>query len=305
MKLNDLQIFVEIVDAGGMTAAANRRGVTQPAISRIIRDLETRLQAQLLIRTGRGIELSPAGEEFLKFSVETLEGFNETQKRIAAQAKTLPRQLNLSVPLRVGRLVIPSLYREFNAKMPETAVHVFEEASPRAREMLSEGRLDAALTYRSVSKPDRNFVPLFSEDLFAVGNPSSLGFDRDEISAQDVSTLPLLLPSTGPYRDLIQAAFRFAGYDLRIARELETAEGLLAFASEGEGVAILPMSNVYQEVARGEVVASRIVKPGISRAIGVQLNPNMSGPTTSHVLSVVRRSLQSAAEPAKWRRLSV
>lgn len=304
MKLNDLQIFVDIVDAGGLTAAANRRGVTQPAISRVLRDLETRLQAQLLIRTGRGIELTPAGEAFLNFAEETLERFSDTRKRILDQAKVLPSELRMSVPLRVGRLLIPSLYRAFTAQMPETTVHIFEEDSQRAREMLGDGRLDVALTYRSAPKPDRDFVPLVEEDLFAVGHPRTLGRAGGVITAREVSDLPLLLPSSGRYRDLIQASFRTAGHDLRLARALETAEGLLAFAAEGEGVAILPMSNVYQEVARGEVVARQIAAPSITRTVGAGFNTSVSQKIATLVLSVLRGVLQTTADLAHWRRLA-
>lgn len=303
MKLSDLQTFSDIVDAGGLTAAANRRGVTQPALSRLLRDIETRMQAQLLTRTGRGIELTQAGEEFLRFSQETLERFADTRKRIAGHTRTLPRQLRISVPLRVGRLLIPDLYRGFGKRLPDTTVHVFEEPSERAREMLAEGQLDAALTYRPSPKADSAFVPLFSETLYAVGSRTVLGSDRHPIPMQDIGTLPLLLPSAGPYRGLIQSAFRSAGYELRIARELETAEGLLAFAAEGEGVAILPLSNFYVEIARGEVQARKIVDPTISRTIGAHLAPSMTKLTASPVLAVLRQTMRRSRDSAAWRPL--
>ena len=305
MKLSDLQAFADIADAGGLTAAANRRGVTQPALSRLLRDLETRFRAQLLRRTGRGIELTPAGAEFLQFCTETLQRYDKVKVRIAEQVKALPSQLRLSVPLRVGRLLIPDLYRDFAERLPETRVHIVEEPSIRARELLSDGRLDAALTYGSGSTADPKFVPLFTEDLVAVGSLASLGTRRDTMTMEELGELPLLLPSTGRYRDLIRSAFRSAGHDLRTARELETAEGLLAFAAEGEGVAILPMSNVYQEITRQEVAARLIVSPEISRQIGVQMSGTMSKYTASPVLSVIRKAMQRSAKTAAWRSLRV
>ena len=304
MKLSDLRAFSDIVDAGGLTAAANRRGVTQPALSRLLRDLETRLAAQLLRRTGRGIELTPAGAAFLQFCTETLERYNDVKVRIAEQVRALPGQLRLSVPLRVGRLLILDLHRDFSERLPETRVHIVEEPSDRARAMLHEGLLDAAVTYRPNPAADRGFRPLFTEDLFAVGNPAILGAEPQTISMEELGKLPLLLPSTGRYRDLVQSAFRSAGHDLRIARELETAEGVLAFAAEGEGVAILSMSNVYQEIDRREVAARLIVNPEISREIGVQLSVLMSKHAARPVLSVIRKSMQRSAETAAWKRLS-
>ena len=304
MKLGDLEAFVDIVESGGLTAAAHRRGVTQPALSRLLRELETRLRAQLLRRTGRGIELTPAGAIFQKYCVETLQRYDEVRLQISDQVKALPRRLHISVPLRVGWLLIPDLYRNFGETLPETRVHIIEEPSNRARELLNDGKLDAALTYSPSTAADRDFVPLFVEDLFALGSPALLRADGGTITLQELAALPLLLPSVGPYRTLIQSAFRSAGFDPQTARELETAEGLLAFAAECEGIAILPMSNIRQEVTRNEIVASLIVEPGISRRIGVQLSPTMSKHAAGPVLSVIRSVMARSAKLAAWRRLS-
>ncbi len=188
--------------------------------------------------------------------------------------------------------------------MAETRVHIVEEPSDRAREFLKAGRLDAALTYSSSLAADRGFVPLFEEDLFAIGVPTVLASQTGTITLADLATLPLLLPSAGPYRDFIRAAFRSAGHDPHIARELETTEGLLAFAAEGEGIAILPMSNIRQEVVRNEIAARLIVAPGLSRRIGVQLAPGLPKHTASVVLAGFRSVLRKSAPRAAWRRLN-
>ena len=302
MKLTDLQTFLDIVDAGGLTAAAGRRGVTQPALSRLLRDLEGRFQAQLLRRTGHGIELTPAGEELLRFSSETLERYEDVKKRIADQAKALPGQLRLSVPLRVGGLLIPDLYRAFSEQLPKTVLHVVEEPSERAREMLIEGRLDAAVTYRTNATTDKDVIPLFAEDLYAVGLDRNLGVTPATITLRDLATHPLLLPSGGKYRALIQSAFASAKLELNTIRQLETADGLLAFASEGEGVTILPMSNIFRELERTDIVARRIIEPVISRQIGVLFSAGLSKHTTSAVLGLIRNSMKGSMRRAAWRR---
>ena len=64
MKISYLEVFRNVVESGGMTQAANLIGVSQPGISRIIREMENQLGTQLFRRTGRGVELTPAGEVF-------------------------------------------------------------------------------------------------------------------------------------------------------------------------------------------------------------------------------------------------
>ncbi len=299
MKLNDLQIFVDVVEAGGMTQAALARGVSQPGLSRTIRDLETRLRVPLLRRTGRGVELTPAGAAFLDFARATLTGFAAVEAEVQALAGSLPGRLSLAVPLRVGRLVIPDLHRRFALAMPEVTVHAFEESSSRMADGLASGSFDLVLSYSPAGGTAR---PAFVESLYLVGTRALVGASDQPIALREIADKPLLLPSTRPYRSMVDDAFRRAGFATRVARELETSETMLAFAAEGEGVAILPYSNIYAECARGEVVARLIVEPTIDRSLYIHTARHLDPRVANAAAAVTRECLGALTKQARWRK---
>lgn len=300
MKLSDLDLFIDIVTAGGLTQAANRRGLSQPAVSRSLRDLETRMQARLLQRTGRGVDLTPAGAEFLSFAQNTIAQFDATRAKVTEMSDAMPKLVRLSVPLRLGRLLIADLHRAWAERMPNVALQVVEEHSDRATEMLKRDKLDAAIVYTSATAKADDTLHLFSDTLVAVGTDPKFAATQQPITLGDLSTFPLLVPSTGAFRKLIDGTFRSVGLEITLARALETAEGLLAFAAEGDGLTILPMSNVFAEVARGEVVARRIVAPEITRNIGLRLRSGISTTAGRIVHAATRQAMQRSARTVGW-----
>ncbi|GEM_PF-1226594 len=307
MKLSDLEIFVQVAEAGGMTQAAALRGSSQPAISRTLRDLESRLRAPLLKRTGRGVELTPAGARFLDFARDTLADFDETQRAVRSLAGAMPAKLDIAVPLRVGRLAIPALHKRFAAALPEIGLHVYEDSSARMASALRNHDYDMALVYADGSAAVPGQERLFSEALYAVGPRAELGdSDRDgdhPLPLSELAPLPLLLPGSGsPFRRLIETRFRRQGLEPTIARELETSEAALAFAMEGEGVAILPYSNVYRECQIGEVSARPIVAPGIERDICLAISAQTDRRLAQIAARVLREALAGIAGQARWRR---
>lgn len=304
MRFADLALFVDVVEAGGMTQAALRRGVSQPGISRAVRDLETRMQAALLRRTGRGVELTPAGEAFLGFARQCLAAQGEAEAEIRRLGARLPEAVSLGVPLGIGALLLPELHRRFAMALPAVTLHAFEERSERLAEALADGRYDLVVSYSSRAAPETGLPPIFEESLHLVGLPAIVGDADRPVPLAEVARLPLLLPSAARYRGLVEGAFRAAGLVARVARELETTGALLAFAMEGEGAAILPVSNVLGEIGRGEVAARLIVEPTIDRRIGVlarrELDARLAGPA----LGLMRETLTALARQARWRRVA-
>lgn len=299
MKFADLALFVSVVEAGGMTQAALRRGVSQPGISRAVRDLETRMQATLLRRTGRGVELTPAGEVFLDFARGTLAAQTTAEAEIRRLGARLPEAVSVAVPLGVGALIIPELHRRFAMALPGVTLHAFEDRSEALATALAEGRYDLVVRYDPATESEA----LFTESLYLVGTPQLIG-GSGPVPLSEVAGLPLLLPSAPRYRGLVEGAFRSRGLTARIARDLETTGAMLAFAMEGEGAAILPFSNVLRECSRGEIAARLIVEPTIDRGIGVQAGRELDRRLAGPALRLIREALTALARQARWRRVA-
>ena len=301
MRFEDLQTFIDIVEAGGMTQAATVKGVSQPGLSRTVRDLETRFGATLLRRTGRGVELTAAGAEFLSFAKDSVLRLDDVREQIRQMSGAMPQRLRIAVPPRLGVTLMPLLYRQFIRELPDVTLKVSEELTADMAEGMNAGRFDALVAYLPSNPGSGDGKPIFRESLYLVGKPSSAFKDEGPIRLAEVARYPLLLNNRrSRYVRRIEQAFQAAGYKLEIAREIETAEALLAFAVEGEGYSILPFSNIHAEVARGDVVAREIVNPPIERDIHVLVCLQLDHRTAAKIIDLVSESLGPAAELVRW-----
>ncbi|MEM6677129.1 MAG: LysR family transcriptional regulator [Pseudomonadota bacterium] len=301
MKLAELTTFIEVVEAGGMTQAAARRGVSQPGISRVVRDIERSLQAQLLRRTGRGVELTPAGERFLAFARETLEHYAETRRAVLQLADAVPSSLTIVVPLGTGHVLLPPLLKRFAAALPEVNLHLHEDASTKMMAGVVAGDYDIALICSPPALASQIDERLYCEQLYLVGPAAAVGEDEQAITMAEVAQLPLLVPgTTSAFRRLIDACFAEAMLVPRIVRTLETSETLLAFALEGEGVAILPYSNVLRQHGAGEVAVRPIVEQALEREICLAIGQHLHAKTVPTARRAIKEAVRSVAATLRW-----
>ena len=163
IKFSDLSLFCEIVESGGMTQAAQKMGGTQPALSRAMRDLELKLNVRLLHRTGRGVELTKAGKVFYEFCTKSLNEFNHTKKKIKQLSPSLPKQLDMAIPLHTSSLLTPVLLRVFQQHLPNVAVYIYEDITQRMAEDVVNGSRDFALVYQPPISASLSPLPLAGE----------------------------------------------------------------------------------------------------------------------------------------------
>lgn len=299
MRLLDLKCFVAIAEEGGLSQASLVVGISQPGLSRVLRDLETRLKAQLVRRTGRGVELTDAGRVFLDFALDTLANYYETRDRVQSLSNQMPSHLRIAVPIRLERLLSAPLLAAFSRDFPEVTVEILESYSEASLKMLSEGRCDVMIGYLQQPKAPKD-PPVYSEEIFLVGVPKLIGSAGTPIDLSEAAELKFLLPSGTHYRAMLDAAFEAVGKPIIVARRLETAEAIVAFAAEGEGAALLAYSNVYREVERGELAFRPISPPGVRRDIVLNISRNLSPAITKLTAVCVKAALAEVAPTARW-----
>jgi DNA-binding transcriptional LysR family regulator len=98
MDLNAIRMFVTVVQAGSLSAAAARLGTPLPTLSRRIRDLERQLQVQLLARSARGTKLTDAGTRLYEHASRGIEALLEAEQAVVGDQARLTGRLRLSLP---------------------------------------------------------------------------------------------------------------------------------------------------------------------------------------------------------------
>lgn len=199
IKFRHLQTFIEVARQKSVGKAAEVLSITQPAVTRTIRELEDHLGATLFEKEGRGIRISPFGEVFLKHAGESIAAVRRGVDSIA-QAKR-----SIGPPLRIGALPTASA-----SLMPE-AVAEFLEAGTGSRVTVVTGEnrwlLDALrigeldLVVGRLAAPERmvglHFEPLYAEEVVFVVRPGHPLLQRRNFSLGEIASYTVLAPPLG------------------------------------------------------------------------------------------------------------
>src|SRR6266699_5839551 len=132
LKLRDLHVFSTVVQHGSMAKAARHLGVSHPAVSEVIADLEHALGVRLLDRSPQGIEPTMYGNALLKRSIAVFDELKQSVRDIEFLADPTMGELKIACPLAIAFTVIPHVIERFIKKYPRAVLHVDEVASASA-----------------------------------------------------------------------------------------------------------------------------------------------------------------------------
>lgn len=148
IEARHLRVLRAVAATGSFSAAARELGCTQPAVSQQMKALEASAGTTLLIRTGREMRLTQAGEALVRHAAGILAGLTAAEEEVAAIAGLRAGRVRLvSFPSGSSTLV-PSALAALRAAHPGTRVSLVEAEPPRSVEMLREGDCDVALAFR-------------------------------------------------------------------------------------------------------------------------------------------------------------
>lgn len=148
LDLTSLRSFVYVAETGGVTRAAGLLNLTQSAVSMQLKRLEESLGVTLLDRSGRGVALSPAGDQLLGYARRMLALNDEAWGRLTSNE--FEGELVLGVPHDIIYQAIPQVMRAFAPAFPRVKVQLVSSFTLRLKDMFERGEIDAILTTEPV-----------------------------------------------------------------------------------------------------------------------------------------------------------
>lgn len=240
MDLRQIRTFTVIADEGSVTEAADRLHLTQPALSRHIRELERELGISLLVRAGRGIRLSPEGSSLLPKCKEILK-LSEALKREASALTKNPTSI-----FRVGATpqLIEGIFSDalgrFRDRHGGIRVEITEAGGADLFKKLNLGEIDIAVSATSHAR-GLEVRPISDCPILAVmkrGHPLKL---PNSVQVSLLANEPVMLLAEGFIsREIFLSECRLLQLSPDIRFESSSPQTLLALAEAGEGIAILP-----------------------------------------------------------------
>ena len=243
--LRQLRHFIAVAERLHFGRAAAALHMSQPPLSRSIRDLEGRLGATLLARTRRKVELTPEGTRFLEEARRLLAQLEHAVLEVGRMAAGGGR-LRLGFVSLADYGVLPSLLRAYKVARPGVALALREMLSPDQAAALAAGELDFGLLLPPVAGAGLEHI-VVQRERFLVALPSRhrLARARGKVAMRELAAEAFVMAprEIAPgLHDVVAALATRAGFTPRVAQEAIQMQTVVSLVSSGMGVAIVPAS---------------------------------------------------------------
>jgi DNA-binding transcriptional LysR family regulator len=265
-NLDHLETFVRVVETGSFSAAAARLGLTQPAISLQIRQLEKRLGTALIERVGRKARPTAAGGELLEHADRIDAAVGSAVEAVARHASDTIGEVRLGTDQSLTIFLLPPILGALRQRYPGLAISVSTGTAVDIGKAVEENRIDLALATLPISGRALEVTPVMEDAIVAIARHDMALPQR--LTAANLAKLPLLLSQPGSAsRRITDRWFARGDAPANPAMVLGSAESIKAMAIAGLGCGLLPELAVSAEDRTDFTV--RPLSPPLSRTLGV------------------------------------
>ncbi|MBC8728981.1 LysR family transcriptional regulator [Paraburkholderia sp. UCT2] len=297
VNLNRLAIFVAVIDAGSLSAAATRLGLAKTMVSTHMQRLEAEVGASLLVRTTRRLGVTEAGRTFYEASVKILRATEDALNALGGETSPVRGTLRVSAPNDYGTLVVAPALVELRRTHAQLDVELL--SSDRYVDLIADG-IDVAIRLGRLADSNYRAVKLGSFVKWLVASPEFLRTWGAPGTPAALETLPYCALSVLPHPltlDLRHVDGKIASVRCASALRVNTADACRAATLAGGGIGLLTDFSIADDVAAGRLI--RLLPEWASAPASIQA----VFPPTSHPPAKVRALIDTlkrrlAAEPA-------
>ncbi|MFF9568174.1 LysR family transcriptional regulator [Streptomyces sp. NPDC014685] len=277
IEARHLRVLRAVATTGSFSAAARELGCTQPAVSQQMKALEASVGTTLLIRTGREMRLTQAGEALTRHASGILAGLTAAEEEVAAIAGLRAGRVRLvSFPSGSSTLV-PGALAALRAAHPGTRVSLVEAEPPRSVEMLREGDCDIALAFRygtcGAEWEDLVVRPLLTDRLIGLVPEGHRLAGAGAVGIAELADESWIAGCPRCRRQLVEVCEE-SGFTPRIDFATDDYPAVVGLVGAGLGVAVLPELAI--ESVRPKGVRTVTVEPAVEREIVALTLPDLA-----------------------------
>lgn len=245
MDLQQLRYFLSVAEREHFTQAAEAMHVSQPHLSRLVRNLEHELGIQLLQRTTRSVRLTVAGEVFRDRVSAGLKEIDSAARDAQAAHAGFRGQLRIGFVGSVTYSWLPLLVRTFRELYQDVTIRIFNDMLTENQvSALHEGVIDVGIM-RPPSDADVQKIVLASEELVVALPSDDPHAEHDRVQLDELSSAQFIMytseASSAMYRQTLEACFQ-AGFVPQVALSVGDTHTLISLVAAGMGLALIPKS---------------------------------------------------------------
>lgn len=241
LNLDHLVTFRMVISRGSFSGAAEALGISQPAVSLQIRQLEQVFQVRLIERTSRGIKPTPAGMTLSEHSMKIDAAVGAAVESVSLHSDEITGTVVVGTGATACIHLLPPLLQQLRLRHPLLKVDVRTGNTSDIVRGVEENRIDIGLVTLPAAGKCLSVSPLGTDEFVVIMEKDLSGRSAKALSPDDLLPLPLIIfePGSGT-RSLIDEWFRDAGYAARPVMELGSIEAIKRMVRAGLGYSIVP-----------------------------------------------------------------
>ena len=241
-RLRQLRAFCHAARSQSIARAAADLGVTQPAVSMQIRELEHELEAVLFERSGPRVSLSPAGQQLLAIAEPLVEAMDRLPEVCAEPpGDSFPAELRIAAGPGAVAFVLPPYIRRLRDEYPNLRLKMGTCRVGEALKLLGSNEVDLAVGAEQFGTKGCIYHPAFTYELVLITSLDHPLAGRESVDIREVARYPAVVPHAGSYaRRFGERVARELGVELNIAAEARGWGVLKGFVEAGIGISVIP-----------------------------------------------------------------
>jgi len=269
LQLAHVRALGAVARHASFSRAAAELGVTQPAVSMQVRQLEDALGLPLLERVGKRAFPTRAGEILLAHAARAFHELDAGVERVQQLRGVVAGRVRVGTSNSISIYLLPPFLRRFRSRYAATELVIVTGNAPDIARAVVDNDLDVGIVSLPVRARELAVTPFFDDELVAIAPPLPRWRRRRTIGAEDLAREPLILfEPGGTVRHVIDAWFHRAGAAPARPMELGNTEAIKKLVEAGLGLSVTSWFSVKADV-RARLLAAIRLQPALVRKIGV------------------------------------
>lgn len=303
MDLKHLRLIRAVAEHGGLTAAGRELHLSQPALSQQLANIEADLGIQLFHRVGKRMVPTAPGKLAVEMGEGLLAGMQHLEERLRKNARGMSCELRLGVQCYTALHWLPGVMAEFHRAHSHVELKIVSDATHAPERALLEGRIDVGVLNGQVSDQRLAITTLFDDELVIICAMTHRFAKKTWVTPEDLVGEQVFVYSTprehtGGLDSVLSPVRRRLG---RLT-EIQWTDPIIAFASEGMGVGIVPNWVTSTSVFRKKIKAVRFMPDGFRRTWSAATLATASAPEpAAHFVQALVKATQPMHKSSRRR----
>lgn len=266
-----LKVFYTVAQTLNFNKAAEKLFISQPAVTKHIRELEQHFGITLFDRKHKHISLTKEGEIVRQYAQNIFEQYQKLDFELNLLKNKTAGTLRIGASTTIAQYIIPPVLADFHKRFPEVSLNLYNANSLDIEHSLFAGSIDLGIVEGINMNTDLRYLPFMKDEIVLVTSVKNKSLKKDTIALKDLKKLPLIMREEGSGTfDIIKNALRKSGFEptnLKIEMQLGSTEAIKNYLLHSNTFAFLSVYSIRTELSSDKLQVIDIKDLEINRIL--------------------------------------